>query len=303
MRALLSWIADCRHKFGCQVSFFRPRAPRLLSTITAMICTLVLPREGRANMSGTFETIDWRESGRVAHLTFNRPESRNGIVRRMLIELHEALDRLRARTDISVLVLSGAGGDFCPGMDLRAKSDGSETPVALFDVATLLHELPIVTIAAIRGACAGAGLTWAAACDLRYASDTARFNTAFLDVGLAGDMGGPWTLPRIIGAARARELYFMPGKFDAAEAERIGLVSRVFSDMDLDDQVTAIAGAIGAKAPATLRMMKENFLAAEQMDFASFIPFEAERHTASARTPDSREARAAFIEKRPPRFA
>ncbi len=87
--------------------------------------------------------------------------------------------------------------------------------------------MPAVTIAAISGACAGAGFGWACACDLRVASQTARFNTAFLDVGVAGDMGGPWTLPRIVGAAKARELYFLPGKFDAAEALRIGLVSRV----------------------------------------------------------------------------
>lgn len=253
-------------------------------------------------MPNSFETIEWHEDGAIGLLTLHRPENRNGIVRAMMQELHALLSGLRDRTDLSVLLLRGAGSDFCPGADLRAKSDGSETPVGLFDVTTLLHGLPLVSIAAIRGACAGAGLGWAAACDLRFASESAKFNTAFLDVGLSGDMGGPWTLPRIIGAARARELYFLPGKFDAAEAERIGLVSRLLPDERFDEDVLALARRIGAKAPGALRMMKENFLAAERMDLADFIPFEAARHNASARTPEAMEARAAFLEKRPPRF-
>lgn len=253
-------------------------------------------------MPTDFETIRWSEDGSIGLLTLCRPESRNGIVRAMMHELHTLLSSLRQRSDLSVLLLRGAGGDFCPGADLRALGGGGETPVELFDVATLLHSLPLVTIAAIQGACAGAGLGWAAACDLRFASESAKFNTAFLDVGLSGDMGGPWTLPRIVGAAKARELYFLPGKFDAVEAERIGLVSRLFADAQFEGEVLDRARAIAAKAPGALRLMKENFLAAERMDFADFISFEASRHIGSARTAECAEARLAFIEKRAPDF-
>ena len=102
--------------------------------------------------------------------------------------------------------------------------------------------MPAVTIAAINGACAGAGFGWACACDFRFATASARFNTAFLEVGIAGDMGGPWTLARIVGPAVARELYMLPTKIDAAEALRIGLVSRVFDDDVFLDEVAAIVG-------------------------------------------------------------
>src|SRR5260370_28814876 len=95
-------------------------------------------------------------------------------------------------------------------------------------------------MAAGRGACAGAGLGWAAACDLRLCDETAKFNSAFLDVGISGDMGGPWTLSRILGAAKARELYFLPGKFDAAEALRIGLVSRVVPEAEFETELAAL---------------------------------------------------------------
>jgi 2-(1,2-epoxy-1,2-dihydrophenyl)acetyl-CoA isomerase len=159
-----------------------------------------------------------------------------------------------------------------------------------------------VTIAAIRGACAGAGLGWAAACDLRFASSTAKFNTAFLGVGLSGDMGGPWTLPRIIGAGKARELYFLPGKFDAAEALRIGLVNQVFEDAAFDAGLAGILQRLTDSAPLALSAMKGNFLAAERMSLEAFIPFETQRHSACGATEDSREAFRAFVEKRRPQY-
>ena len=129
-------------------------------------------------------------------------------------------------------MLRGAGADFCPGADVKAYAAGGGRTLRpeTFNISVILHEAPLVTIAAIRGACAGAGLGWAAACDLRICDETARFNSAFLDVGLSGDMAGTWFLPRILGAAKARELYFLPGKFDAAEAARIGLVNRVSAE-------------------------------------------------------------------------
>ena len=251
-----------------------------------------------------YDTIRWAQDGPLGVLTLNRPDARNGITGFMMQELHELLQAKGADPSVRVLVLRGEGRDFCPGADLKAYAagQGGVTPLESFNVAVLLHEMPAVTIAAIRGACAGAGLGWAAACDLRIASDTARFNTAFLGVGLSGDMGGPWTLTRILGAAKARELYFLPEKFDAAEAQRIGLLTRLVPDDRFEAEVDAFAARLAAKAPLTLRTLKENFVAAERMSFAEFVPFEAERHSAMGQTRDAREARTAFLEKRPPVF-
>jgi len=136
----------------------------------------------------------------------------------------------------------------------------------------------------------------------RIASETARFNTAFLDVGVAGDMGGPWTLPRLVGAAKARELYFMPGKFDAAEALRIGLVSKVSKAAEFDADVQALTDRLGRAAPLALSAMKENFVAAERLDFADYIALESEKHGRLFKTEDRVEAFKAFVEKRTPVF-
>jgi 2-(1,2-epoxy-1,2-dihydrophenyl)acetyl-CoA isomerase len=250
-----------------------------------------------------YETILWRREGPVATCTLNRPEQRNGITPTMMDELYACLSEAAADEGLRVLVLTGAGADFCPGADVKHyAADRRATDPKTFGVATLLHEMSAVTIAAIRGACAGAGLGWAAACDLRFASDTAKFNSAFLGVGLSGDMGGPWTLPRIVGAGKARELYLLPGKFDAAEAARIGLVNRVFPEAVFDDELDAILLRLVDSAPLALRAMKANFVAAETMGLADFIPYETARHSACGRTEDSREAFRAFVEKRRPQF-
>jgi 2-(1,2-epoxy-1,2-dihydrophenyl)acetyl-CoA isomerase len=257
-------------------------------------------------MSGKqFETILYEKSGPVATLTINRPDRLNGMTKKMLREAREALTAASDDREVRVLVLTGAGKTFCPGADLQmVASDSDDEPSSTddFRVPVLLHTMPAVTIAAINGACAGAGLGWALGCDLRYAAPSARFNTAFLDVGVAGDMGGPWSLPRIVGAAKARELYFMPDKFDAQEALRIGLVSRVFPDDTFRQEVGAIVNRIAEAAPIALRTMKAHFVEAERMDFASYIELESAHHLPMFSTHDTREAFAAKVEKRKPRF-
>jgi 2-(1,2-epoxy-1,2-dihydrophenyl)acetyl-CoA isomerase len=223
----------------------------------------------------------------------------------MLPEINAILRKAADDPAVRVLILRGAGSDFCPGADLGVTAAGERSqPLTAEDfvVPVLLHEMPAVTIAAIQGGCAGAGLGWALGCDLRFASRSARFNTAFLDVGVAGDMGGPWSLPRIVGPARARELYFMPGKFDAEEAARIGLVSRVYADDALHAEVAAIAARLADAAPIALRTMKANFLDAEKMSFRDFIAIESRRHLDIFKTEDTREAFRAKVEKRKPRF-
>jgi 2-(1,2-epoxy-1,2-dihydrophenyl)acetyl-CoA isomerase len=260
-------------------------------------------------------TIRITRDGAVATVALNRPQSRNAIGGPMMAELHAALCELTQDPSVRVLVLRGEGADFCPGADVKqygaAPAEAAAasrpagprwSPVTEFQVAVMLHEASAVTVAAISGACAGAGFGWACACDLRIASETARFNTAFLDVAVAGDMGGPWTLPRLVGAAKARELYFLPGKFDAAEALRIGLVSKVSAAEAFEADLAALTGRLAAAAPLALTTMKANFLAAEKMGFADYVVLEAEKHVRLFQTEDTTEAFRAFVQKRPPVF-
>jgi 2-(1,2-epoxy-1,2-dihydrophenyl)acetyl-CoA isomerase len=250
------------------------------------------------------EAIIYEKSGHVATISLNRPEARNAITPPMLDELYEAAQDAAADTSLRVLVLRGVGRDFCPGADVKAYAAGGQraSDPQAFTVSVILHECPLITVAAIKGACAGAGLGWASACDLRVCDDTARFNTAFLDVGMSGDMGGGWFLTRILGAAKARELYFLPGKFDAAEAARIGLVGRVVPEAAFEAELDALVGRLANSSPLALKGMKSNFVDAERLGLADFIAAETARHTACGRTEDSREAFKAFVEKRKPVF-
>ena len=255
--------------------------------------------------SPRFETIIYEKSGPVARITMNRPERLNGMTNRMLIETRKALEAASEDRELRILVLTGAGKGFCPGADIgQVASAAPDDPLTVddFRVPILLHGMPAVTIAAVNGACAGAGLGWALACDFRFASESARFNVAFLDVGVAGDMGGPWSLARIVGPARARELYFMPGKFDAAEALKIGMVTRVFPDDRFRDEVETIVKRLADSAPIALRTLKANFVDSERMDFATYVALESERHIKMFETEDTREAFAAKAQKRKPQF-
>lgn len=256
-------------------------------------------------MSAAYVTIRFDAAEGIGWLTLDRPERMNAMTNRMLAETHACLGAVAERDDVRVLVLTGAGRGFCPGADLKhyaaAESDTAANPND-FQVPLLLHTMPQVTVAAINGMCAGAGFGWALACDLRFAAVSANFNSAFLNVASAGDMAGPWTLPRLIGAAKARELYFLPEKFSAAEAQGMGLVSRVFDDLVFRDEVDAIARRLAAAAPHALATMKRNFLDAERLDLASYLTVETERHTEVMAHEDAREAFKAFVEKRPPRF-
>jgi 2-(1,2-epoxy-1,2-dihydrophenyl)acetyl-CoA isomerase len=251
-----------------------------------------------------YQTIVYEKTEHAATIALNRPEARNGIVPRMMDELFEAVQDAAADKSLRVLVLRGKGRDFCPGADVKAYAGGGQaaTRPETFGVSTILHEAPVVTIAAIKGACAGAGFGWATACDLRICDETARFNTAFLDVGMSGDMGGSWFLPRIVGAAKARELYFLPGKFDAAEALRIGLVGRVTPEAEFEAGLAALVQRLVDSSPLALKGMKANFVESERLGLADFIAAETERHTACGRSEDSREAFRAFVEKRRPVF-
>jgi len=254
-------------------------------------------------------TIRYGVDGAIATLTLDRPDRLNGMTNRMVVETYAALAKAAEDPGLLVLLLTGAGRAFCPGADLGhfSAEDGEREPdvslcVEHFRICQLLHEMPALTIAAINGACAGAGLGWACACDLRFATRSAKFNTAFLDVAVAGDMARPWMLPRLVGAAKARELSFLCEKFTAEEAARIGLVAGVFDDDDFRGEVDARVQRLARKSPTALRALKAHYVAGERLGLAEFIDLESAAHLDIARSEDTAEAFRAFMEKREPRF-
>lgn len=253
-----------------------------------------------------YETILFEKDGPVATLTMNRPEHMNGMTNRMLQEAGAALTAAAQDPELRILVLTGAGRAFCPGADLHGVTSGSGSDVTLrpedFKVPVLLHEMPLVTIAAVNGACAGAGFGWACACDMRIAARSAKFNTAFLDVGVAGDMGGPWTLSRLVGPAKARELYLLGDIIDAEEAARVGLVTRVMDDDVLADETMAVARRLAMGPRLAYAYMKRNLNAAETEPLAAVCDMEAVHQARTGLSDDHREAVAAFAEKRRPLF-
>ncbi len=248
-------------------------------------------------------------AGTVARVTINRPENRNAVLPATCARIYDALREVERHRDVRVLVLRGMGKDFCPGADIRG-TDGSadSDPVhprdnhKLYDVTVLLHEMRPVTVAAVRGGCAGAGFGWAAACDFRVASDDVRFNTAFLDVGVAGDMALPWSLPRLLGAGKARDLAFFPRKIEGAEALDIGLIERLWSADSFEAELEAFVSKLAASAPLAMAALKNNFVEAERMGLQSYITFESQKHGALFASEDRAEAFRAYIEKRLAQF-
>ena len=263
-------------------------------------------------------TVLYESRDGVATITLNRPDRLNTMGGDLLERLLAALEQAASDDAVRVVILTGAGRGFCAGGDLgvlneRAGSAAAgggkqsrQTKVAQLRTAMrssqLLHEMEKVTIAAINGACAGAGLSLACACDLRFAAQRAKFNVAFRNAGLSGDFGGTWSLPRIVGPAKARELYLLSPRFDAEEAARIGLVSKVLPDDELMAHVRAVAEDVAGAAPIALRMMKQNLLDGPRLSFSEQLDREAERHITATMTEDHLEATSAYLQKRKPSF-
>jgi 2-(1,2-epoxy-1,2-dihydrophenyl)acetyl-CoA isomerase len=249
----------------------------------------------------------------VATLTMNRPDRLNALSRPMLDAMLEAFPRLAADPAVGCVVLTGAGRAFCSGGDVKAMAEGCEAEDttlegraqalrARMETSRWLHEMPKPTIAMIRGAAAGAGLSLALACDLRIAGESARLGTAFARVGYSGDFGGSYFLTKIVGTAKARELYYTAELLDAQQALAIGLVNRVVPDARLEEDTVALASRIAAGPRIALRYMKRNLNAAESGALKDCLDLEAWHHSRTGMTDDHREAARAFVEKRTPVF-
>ena len=237
------------------------------------------------------DTVRFEVSGPVATVTLNRPDRLNAMTEELIGGVLACLEQASADDAIRAVVLTGAGRGFCAGGDLGAMGEfaGPRTEEAsraelrrLHRTTELLHEMPKVTIAAVNGPCAGAGLSWACACDLRIAAESAVFRTAFLSAGLTGDFGGTWSLTRLVGAGRARHLFFVNEKLSAASAAAIGLVGEVVPDGALMGRVADIASGLAQGPPHVVAGIKQNLNDAEELDLHAVLNAEAERQVRAA---------------------
>jgi len=255
----------------------------------------------------------------VATLTMNRRERRNAMSGAMVSALAAALLKCETDQAVAVVVLTGAGGAFCAGGDVKGMADGTgggSTASAGADIdsrihaqrinqrgtAGKLHKMPKPTIAALPGAAAGAGLSLALACDLRIAADNAVLTTAFARVGFSGDYGGTYFLTQLVGSAKARELYYLSDRIDAKEALRLGLVNWVVPADRLVTETATLAHRIARGPRVAYRYMKENLNRATAGEVDDCLDLEATHHIHSGMTEDHREAARAFVEKREPMF-
>ncbi len=255
-----------------------------------------------------------KTASRVTTITLNRPDARNAMSRDMWLGLVDLLHDAQNDPDVGCVVLTGADPAFCAGGDVksmvdRAKNGFSNTVEEdaafvrrIMESARLLHEMPKPAIAAINGACAGAGFSLAMACDLRIAKEAAKMTTAFANVGGSGDFGGSWFLSKIVGTAKARELYYTAKIIDGREAEAMGVVNHAYSDEEFNQSVDELADRLANGPSVALGYMKKNMNLAEQGTLAQALDQEALHMMLSFRTDDHIEAAKAFVEKRKPNF-
>ena len=262
--------------------------------------------------TGTTDLLATQNDG-ILVLTMNRPERRNALSQEMLAAMADQLARAEEDPAVRAVVMTGAGGAFCAGGDVKAMAAGRDADLdvdtrihrqRLSQRATSgrLHTMPKPTIAAIPGAEAGAGLALALACDLRVMAETAIMTTAFARVAFSGDYGGTYFLSQLVGTAKARELYFLSDRVSAQEALDLGLANRVVAAEALVDETMTLAGRLAEGPPIAYRYMKENLNRALGGDPFECMDLEVTHHVHTGLTEDHRNAAQAFVEKRQPVF-
>ena len=260
----------------------------------------------------TYECLLYEVKDGIATLTLNRPDRLNALGGSLREDLHDAVTRSAADPEVRVMVITGAGKGFCSGGDVKAmgeaKAGQRERPliekIAPGRDRTLLamREAPQPIIAAVNGAAAGAGMNLALGCDIRIASTAARFTQAFVKRGLHPDGGGTYFLPRAIGTAKACEMIFTGDVIDAAEAERLGIVSRVVVPEELMPTAYELARRIAAGPPVAIRLAKRSIYANSELDLRAALQVETMAQNICFETEDATEGIRAFGEKRAPTF-
>jgi 2-(1,2-epoxy-1,2-dihydrophenyl)acetyl-CoA isomerase len=258
------------------------------------------------------EVIKTVEDG-VMKIVLNRPEAMNALNRDMMEGFTSALEEADGSRDIGCVVVRGAGDKaFCAGGDVKSMAAGRDQEKTYEDkvhdirirmrVSELLHEMGKPTIAMVNGVAAGAGLSIALAADMRFAGKSARMTTAFAKVGFSGDFGSHYFLHKLVGTAKARELYFTAEILNAEQIEKLGLANRVVDDANLDAETMTFAKKLAAGPRVAWWHVKKNMKVAEEGTLSAALDSEAARMIRTGETADHKEAARAFVEKRAPVF-
>lgn len=260
----------------------------------------------------SYETINLEMRGMVGVVTLNRPDSLNALNTQVGQEFLVAV--AEARTNgARAIVVTGAGRAFCAGGDLRemrkiAEQEGKveaffDEPLRLLnDCILLIRSSPLPFIAAVNGAASGGGCNLALACDLVVAAESARFNQAFIKIGLVPDCGGTFILPRLVGWKRATELMMTGDVISAGRALEMGMINAVVPDDELSFHALAMAERMAQAPTAAIGRIKELLELSATNDYVGQLELERKMQIQSGRTKDFREGVAAFLEKRPPKF-
>lgn len=259
-----------------------------------------------------FSTLLFDKSDSVVTLTLNRPDKSNAFDDTLISEMLEALKVIDRDPEMRAVVITGAGKNFCAGQDLGPMLERYQAPEGVnFGehlrksynlIISRIRYLEKPVIAAVNGAAAGAGLGLACACDLRYASEAARFRMAFIGIALAPDSGTSYFLPKLVGLGRATEMAFTNDLIDAQTALGYGLVNRVFKADELVTQTSEIAKRLARMPTKSIALTKRAFNRASSGDITTALENEAYLQEIAGRTEDHREGVNAFVEKRPPIF-
>ncbi len=260
-----------------------------------------------------YETIRIDFHDRVSVLTLNRPDQLNALTVQMGHEIRSAIAELVGRGSRAVVV-TGAGRAFCAGGDLRqmqlmAQSENRveaffDEPLRLLNECILLiRQTPVPFIAAVNGSASGGGCNLALACDLVIAAESAKFNQAFVKVGLSPDLGGTFILPRLVGWKRAAELMMSGDVISASQANAMGMINAVVPDADLMPRAMALAAQLAQGATAAIGRTKQLLEASATNNYEEQLELERQKQIESGKTDDFREGVAAFIEKRAARFS
>jgi len=259
----------------------------------------------------TFDTVLFSIEQGVALLSLNRPDQLNSFNTQMHSEVREALQQIRQRSDVRVLLLTAEGRGFCAGQDLsdRQVAPGAAMPdlgesIEKFynPLVRALRDLPMPVICAVNGVAAGAGANLPLACDLVIAARSATFIQAFCKLGLVPDSGGTWTLPRLVGMARAKQLALLGDRLSAEQAEHWGLIYQCVNDEALRETALQLARHLATQPTRGLALIKRALNASFDNSFDEQLTLERDLQRLAGRTEDYREGAAAFMEKRTPTF-
>lgn len=257
----------------------------------------------------TETSILLQRDGAVARLILNRPDKLNSLTLGMLAELSAALTDLDSDDAVRAVVLTGAGRGFCAGQDLTDHEAMDDTRAVRSvverhynPVIRQIRALPQPVIAAVNGVAAGAGCSLALACDIVIATESAKFSNAFINIGLIPDGGGSYFLPRMVGQARAMGLSLLGEAIDAKRAAEWGLIWQAVPDADFAREVEAVARRLADKPTAAIGLIKHAINVSGHHSLEQQLAVEAELQAQAAETEDYQEGRAAFLEKRKPRF-